>query len=104
MEIAVPAMRIVISILPVIGVTILLITTFQGIGQGKAVFLLSLTRQLIFFIPGLFILSHFMGLTGVWVAMPISDFCGFLVAGFWLLREYKKLRVTLEWKDLPAKS
>lgn len=103
-EIAVPAMRIIIAMLPVIGVVILFITTFQGLGQGKAVLLLSLARQLVFFVPGLYILSHFMGLYGVWLAMPISDLCGLLVAGFWLLREYRKQRKLSGWVDLTAEN
>ncbi len=100
LEMAVPAMRILIAGMFLIGPTILFIVTFQGMGKGKAVFLLSTARQFLFFIPFLYILSNLMGLTGVWIAMPISDVCGFLVTGSWLLREYKKQRRTGEWKDL----
>jgi len=102
LDMAVPAMRIVLIGMTLIGPTILFIVTFQGLGRGKAVLLLSLARQFLFFVPFLYILSNLMGLTGVWIAMPISDVCGFLVTGSWLLREYRRMRKTSGWKDLPV--
>jgi Na+-driven multidrug efflux pump len=102
LDMAVPAMRIVLIGMTLIGPTILFIVTFQGLGRGKAVLLLSLARQFLFFVPFLYVLSNLMGLTGVWVAMPISDVCGFLVTGSWLLREYRRMRKTSGWKDLPV--
>ena len=102
LEMAIPAMRIVIAGMFLIGPTILFIVTFQGMGKGKAVLLLSTARQFLFFVPFLYFLSNLMGLTGVWITMPISDVCGFLVTGYWLLREYRKQRIIGGWKDLPV--
>lgn len=101
LDLAVPAMRIIIMGLPVIGLSINFVVTFQAMGKGREVLLLSLARQFIFFIPLIYILPGFMGITGVWVAMPVSDLCGFLVTGLWLLREYRKLRKAGGWKDFP---
>jgi Na+-driven multidrug efflux pump len=101
LELAVPAMRIVIAVLPLIGLAIIFVVTFQAMGKGREVLLLSLSRQFIFFVPLIYILPGFMDVTGVWVAMPVSDVCGFLVTGSWLLREYRKLRTVGGWKDLP---
>jgi Na+-driven multidrug efflux pump len=101
LELAVPAMRIVIALLPLIGLAIIFVVTFQAMGKGREVLLLSLSRQFIFFIPLIYILPRFLGIKGVWMAMPISDICGFLVTGFWLLREYRKQRKISGWKDLP---
>jgi putative MATE family efflux protein len=100
LDLAVPAMRIVIIGLPIIGLSIIFVVTFQAMGKGREVLLLSLARQFIFFIPSIYLLPGFMGVTGVWAAMPVSDVCGFLVTGFWLLREYKKQRKAGGWKDL----
>lgn len=101
LELAVPAMRLVIIALPFIGLAIIFIVTFQAMGKGREVLLLSLARQFIFFVPLIYILPGFMDVTGVWVALPVSDVCGFLVTGSWLLREYRKMRKTGGWKDLP---
>lgn len=67
---------------------------FQSLGMaGKAVFL-SLTRQIIFMIPLLFILPPRFGLDGVWSAFPISDCVSALVAGGMLWWQMKKIRNT----------
>lgn len=92
--IAVPGMRVVLSTLVVIGPTIMFITTFQGLSKGKDAMMLSLARQFIFFLPGLFLLSRYMGLYGVWLSMPISDILGAVTAGLWLYREYRNQKKT----------
>ncbi len=98
LEIAVPAMRIMIAMLPVIGVVIAVTSMFQGMGKGLAVLFLSLSRQLIFFVPAMYIMSHFWGLTGVWISMPFSDFCGIAVSVPWALWEYRRMRKRPDWE------
>lgn len=98
--IAVPAMRIILSTLVFIGPSVLFITTFQGLSKGKEVLILSLARQFIFFIPALYLLPQVLGINGVWLSVPISDFLGFLVAGAWLLREYRIQKRTGTWSDI----
>ncbi len=90
MAVAVPAIRIVLSSLVFIGPAILFITTFQGLSKGREALVLSLVRQFVFFVPILFVLTHFLGLTGVWLSLPVSDVLGFIVSGAWLLREYRR--------------
>ena len=96
-SIAVPGMRIFLSTLILIGPTIMFITTFQGLSKGKDAMILSLARQLIFFVPALYGLTHFMGIYGVWVSMPLSDIAGALVSGFWILREYRVQKKNPAW-------
>ena len=66
---------------------------FQSIGKaGKSIFL-SLTRQVIFFIPIILILPNFLGLHGVWFTFTISDSLSALVTLFmviYLFRQIKK--------------
>jgi Na+-driven multidrug efflux pump len=64
---------------------------------------LSLTRQFIFFVPGLFLLTHFLGLTGVWISMPVSDTLGSFVAAFWILREYRLQKKKGIWSETAIK-
>ena len=90
--IAVTAMRISLSSLIVIGPAILIVTTFQGLSKGKDALFLSLVRQLIFFVPLLFLLPRIWGIIGVWLSLPISDILAFLVSGLWLYREYQLRR------------
>jgi len=102
MAIAVPAMRIFLSTLVILGPSILFITTFQGLSKGKEALILSLVRQFIFFVPLLFLLSRILGITGVWLSWPISDALAFLVSGLWLFREYKLQQRTGAWSDIPV--
>jgi putative MATE family efflux protein len=87
--IAVPAMRICLSTLVFFGPSVLFVTTFQGLSKGRDALFLSLVRQLIFFVPLIFLLRWAWGITGVWLAAPVSDTLAFIATGLWLLREYR---------------
>jgi putative MATE family efflux protein len=100
--IAVSAMRIVLSTLVIVGPTLLFITAFQGLSKGKEALILSLIRQFVFFVPLLFLLPRIWGITGMWLALPISDILGFVIAGLWLLREYKIQQRTSMWSGIPV--
>jgi putative MATE family efflux protein len=102
--IAVPGMRIFLSTMVLIGPTIMFITTFQGLSKGKDALFLSLARQFIFFIPALYGLTHVMGITGVWLSMPVSDTVGALTSGLWLLREYRRQKRDPAWLEARAGS
>lgn len=90
-------MRLVVMFFPIVGVQIVTVSFFQSIGHvGKSIFL-SLTRQLIFLIPLLFILPHFWGITGVWLSMPIADSIACILAISLLynqIRKFKKKSIT----------
>jgi len=100
--IAAPAMRIVLSTLVIVGPTLLFVTTFQGLSKGKEALILALIRQFVFFVPLLFILPRFWGMTGMWLALPASDILGFIIASLWLFREYRVQQRSGEWSGLPA--
>ena len=76
-----------------VGFQIVATNFFQSLGMaGKAVFL-SLTRQIIFMIPLLFILPPHFGLYGVWSAFPICDVVSAIIAGamlWWQLNHIRK--------------
>ena len=101
MAIAVPAMRIVMSMIVLVGPSILFITTFQGLSKGKEALLLSLVRQFVFFVPLIFLLPRILGMMGVWLSLPLSDVLAFLVTGLWLLREYRRQRRDV-WSTAPV--
>ena len=46
---------------------------FQSIGFGGKALLLSLSRQILFLLPALFLFPLLWGSTGVWLALPFSD-------------------------------
>jgi putative MATE family efflux protein len=102
LAVTVPAMRIMLSTMLLIGPVIMFITTFQGLSQGTMALILSLVRQFIFFIPLLYLLRYLLGLNGVWLALPVADALSFVVTLSFLYREYRKQRKGQQWLDGPA--
>ncbi|MDD3108943.1 MAG: MATE family efflux transporter [Alistipes sp.] len=77
---AVQGMRLAYLMLPIVGFQIVVSVFFQAISKASKAIIMSATRQAIFLIPALYLLSEPWGLTGVWLAMPLSDLCASLVA------------------------
>ena len=62
---------------------------FQSIGRPTLSIFLSLTRQLVFLLPFLFILPRHFGVDGVWASMAGSDLLAFIVASLTLWVTYR---------------
>lgn len=90
-EITVRGFRFVMAVFPLIGIQIVAANFFQSIGLAKKAIFLSLTRQLIFLIPLLLLLPLFLGLDGIWLAMPISDFAAFAITMIMLRHQLRKM-------------
>ena len=72
-SIATHAMVLYMCTFPVVGFQIVTTNLFQSIGMAKISIFLSLTRQLIFLLPGLILMPLAFGLDGIWYAIPLSD-------------------------------
>lgn len=67
---------------------------FQSLGMVKKSIFLSLTRQLLFLVPLVFLLPLWLGENGVWLAFPVSDLLSVVCAAFLIiniLRKFDKL-------------
>uniref|UniRef100_UPI00349F1334 MATE family efflux transporter n=1 Tax=Alistipes putredinis TaxID=28117 RepID=UPI00349F1334 len=92
-------MRIVFFCFPIIGFQMVTTNFFKSICMaGKSIFL-SLSRQLLFLMPGLIFLPRIFdeltpwdGSWGVWCSMPLSDFLASLVAGVMLFYQFRKFK------------
>lgn len=89
-NIAVEGIRYGILMFPLVGAQIVISNFFQSIGKAKISIFLSLTRQLVYLLPGLLIFPHFWGLKGIWVSMPVSDGLAFITAMASLMIYIKK--------------
>jgi putative MATE family efflux protein len=87
---AVTGLRITFLVFPIVGFQIVTSNFFQSIGKAKISMLLSLSRQCLFLIPLLLVLPIHMGLRGVWIAGPASDFIAFIVAFLVLRRQFPR--------------
>ncbi|MBQ5836393.1 MAG: MATE family efflux transporter, partial [Alistipes sp.] len=65
---------------------------FQYIGKAPLAIITSLTRQLIFLVPLLWILPRTLGAYGVWVSMPIADSASILLAFSFFVWQMRKMR------------
>lgn len=79
-EIAREGFRIYFICYPVVGAQIVIQNYFQSIGHPRPSIFLSLTRQLVFLLPLLWILPGYFGVEGVWMSMAGSDIMAFIVA------------------------
>lgn len=75
-----------------VGFQIVSTNFFQSLGMAAKSIFLSLTRQIIFLIPLLFLLSPHWGLSGVWAAFPISDALAIIVSAILVIYEFRSLR------------
>ena len=90
-------LRICVAMFPVIGAQIVIGNFFQNIGMAKTSLFMSLTRQLIFLLPGLLLFPTIWGLDGVWMSLPVSDLLAFLTAVaalWWYIRKQKQTQVS----------
>ncbi len=88
--------RVSSVMLPIVGAQMVVGNFFQSIGHaGKSIFL-SLTRQLLFLIPFLYILPQFFGFDGVWMSLPASDATSCIAAFTMLILLAKKVKRTSE--------
>ena len=89
------ALRVMVLIYPLLGPQTVSITFFQAIGKGLPSLLLSMLRQFILYVPLLFFLPRFLGLSGIWAATPIADFLAFTITLSLVLREFRSQGIPL---------
>ena len=89
--IGVPGIKMFLFGVPVIAIQIVSSSVYQAIGKSKPALVLSLLRQVILLIPLLLILPNIfgLGLTGIWLAYPLSDIASSIISTFMLRHEFK---------------
>ena len=79
---------------PLVGFQMVASNFFQCLGMVNKAILLSMSRQLLFLIPCIYVLPIFFGNIGVWMSFPIADFAAFAISAvlMWdLLRKFSRL-------------
>ena len=80
------------SIFPIESLLILNITLFQSLGKAKPAGILAIGRQFLFFLPVCIILPIFIGVKGVWLAIPIVDGFVFLISLIFVFKIFSSLK------------
>ena len=89
-DVAVPGLRWVFAIYPLVGFQMVSSAFFQSIGKPNKAIILSMVRQVFLLIPFLLILPNYLGVNGVWVSITISDFLSVILAAVLLTIELRK--------------
>lgn len=84
--------RVMTAAFCLIGFQIIGAALFQALGKARPAFFLSLSRQVLFFLPLLFFLPPLFGLKGVWYAFPGADVISASVTFFFFRRQLAQLR------------
>lgn len=87
--------RIVVICLWTVGFQVVGATMFQALGRVMPALVLSMSRQILFFIPLVLLLPLVLGLPGIWIAIPVSDALAALVTLGWVLLELSRLDKSL---------
>jgi putative MATE family efflux protein len=85
-------LRYTFMFFPFIGFQMVVSTFFQSIGKLQKTIFLSLTRQVIFFVPLLIILPKYMNISGVWISISISDLASSIITICLFTTQYRKLQ------------
>ena len=88
---AVHGMRLMNVMFPIIGFQIISTNLFQCLGMVKKSIFLSLSRQLIFLLPALYLLPLAFGIEGVWLSYPASDVLAFTCTVIMIIRLIRQL-------------
>ena len=91
-EFAVMAFRIFLLLCPLTGFQTVVSVYLQAVGKPVKSAILSLARQIIFFVPAALILPKFLGVTGVLWTGPVADGLAFLLSLGLLIYERSQLK------------
>lgn len=101
-EFAVKCFRIFLALLCVSGLTAVSGIFFQAIGKPLKAMLVSLSRQVLFFIPSLLILTGSMGLEGALYTGPCADALALLFTSVLVFLEMRQLNALIRAQESGA--
>ena len=93
------SMKLLTIMFPVVGFQMIGTNFFQSLGMVKKSIILSLSRQILFLLPALYLLplwiensgkENWHASMGVWLSFPISDFLAALLTAILLARLFRK--------------
>ena len=94
-QLSVRGLRLMNFVVLIVGFQMVATNFFQSLGMVAKSIFLSLTRQLLYLVPLIYLLPHFKGVDGVFLAFPLSDTAAFLttlVMIILLMRKFARLQ------------
>ena len=91
-EIASTGLRLYALVLPLLGFAITINTLFQALGHSIPATILSLSRQGLFFIPAIYLLTNNFDMQGLFMAQPVADGLTALLTGLLFIYVYQEIK------------
>ena len=99
MDVGQGALRTIFAVSFTVGVQMVTGGIFQAMGNARAAFILSMSRQVLFLIPLLVFLPMLFKLPGIWLAFPMADLLAFFLA-LWFIKKHEGLFFRKSLPDL----
>jgi len=99
-DLSIDGMRLIVCMSPLVGFQIVTGNFFQSIGMAKKSIFLSVSRQLIFLVPFLFIFPEIWGTNGVWISIAAADGVSIITAALMLWHFFRTGGITKTQIDL----
>ena len=96
-NLSITGFRLFMLAFPIVGMQIVASNFFQAIGKAKIAIFLSLTRQLLFLIPALYLMPLILELNGVWLSEVVADFLSAFVSLWVLVVAIKKMKKEIHY-------
>ena len=93
------ALRITTIAFPIVGFQMIATNFFQSLGMVRKSIILSLSRQILFLLPLLYILPNWLSSDGVWASFPIADTVATVVTLVMLRALFKKFTLLKDGDD-----
>lgn len=91
MEFTIILLRITLIMTALNGLQPITANFYTSIGKARLGIFVSLTRQVLFYLPLIIVLPKFFGILGALYATPIADFIAFVLAMYFVVREFKAM-------------
>ena len=93
------ALRITTIAFPIVGFQMIATNFFQSLGMVRKSIILSLSRQILFLLPLLYLLPNWLGADGVWASFPIADTIATVLTMVMLSKLFKKFTLLKDGDD-----
>ena len=98
-EIAAKGLRMMNIVFPLVGFQMISTNLFQCLGMVNKSILLSLSRQLLFLVPCIYLLPIWTGVKGVWISFPVSDTLSVILTTILMVNLIRKLKTLNDGDD-----
>ena len=99
LDLSAHALKLLTILFPIVGYQMIGTNFFQSLGMVNKSIILSLSRQILFLLPLLYLLPLKLGADGVWLSFPISDMAATILTAILMGRLFSKFNKLKDGDD-----